>query len=161
MTDPELPPLFVSRYSNWGIADHPELAPIRFTRGHPRFALRYELAGTILELAPTKDEFSLGGDHDAFTAAYRSRLDTMDHVDIGGKIMTIVAARPGATGAVLLCFEDVRLPGELCHRSIFAAWWKDRTGQVVPELVNPNPPKPARKRGGSGGGKVSPQLTLL
>lgn len=158
MTDLALPPLFVSRYSNHGIADHPELAPIRFTRGHPRFKLRYELAGTILELAPTRDEFALGGDHDAFTAAYRSRLDTMDHVAVGHQITEIVAARPGATGAVMLCFEDVRLPGELCHRSIFAAWWKDRTGQTVPELANPAPPQP--KRPSRGGGRTS-QLTLL
>ena len=36
---------------------------------------------------------------------------------------------------VLLCFEDIRKGGDnWCHRSVFAKWWKERTGEVISEL---------------------------
>ncbi len=139
MTDiPDLN-LHVSRYSNKAIADS-GLAPIRFTLGHPRWKLPYTIAGQIKILAPTKAEFALSSDHDAFTAAYRGRLDTLNPADIAADIAAIIAATPGATGAVLLCYEDVRL-GDLCHRSLFANWWEATTGHVVHELHDPTEPK--------------------
>lgn len=138
------PQLAVSRYTNKAIPDS-GLAPIRFTRGHPRFSLRYKVAGKIDSLAPSRDTFALSDDHDAFTAAYRAQLDALDHDVIAAEIQAIIDTVPGATGAVLLCYEDVRLEGELCHRSIFATWWAERTGQPVTELANPDPPKPKPK----------------
>ena len=139
MTDiPDLN-LHVSRYSNKAIADS-GLAPIRFTLGHPRWKLPYTIAGQIKILAPTKAEFALSSDHDAITAAYRGRLDTPNPADIAADIAAIIAATPGATGAVLLCYEDVRL-GDLCHRSLFANWWEATTGHVVHELHDPTEPK--------------------
>jgi hypothetical protein len=35
---------------------------------------------------------------------------------------------------VLLCFEDLRKPGEWCHRSMFAEWYEKQTGKKVVEL---------------------------
>jgi len=35
---------------------------------------------------------------------------------------------------VLLCWEDIRKPGEWCHRTMFAEWWAEHSGQGVLEL---------------------------
>ena len=35
---------------------------------------------------------------------------------------------------VLLCYEDLTKPGLRCHRRLFANWWCENTGDVVPEL---------------------------
>jgi hypothetical protein len=44
-----------------------------------------------------------------------------------------ISAEHGGRRLVLLCFENV-LAGESCHRRMFAEWWKDKSGQEVPEL---------------------------
>jgi hypothetical protein len=45
-----------------------------------------------------------------------------------------VARGVGAAGVVLLCFEDLEDEGQWCHRTIFAAWWREQTGEDVVEL---------------------------
>ena len=35
---------------------------------------------------------------------------------------------------VLLCYEDLRKPGEWCHRQVFAEWWEKKTGVRIQEL---------------------------
>ena len=34
---------------------------------------------------------------------------------------------------ILLCYEDVTNPDEWCHRTVFAKWWEDNTGETVEE----------------------------
>jgi hypothetical protein len=46
----------------------------------------------------------------------------------------------GNNRIVLLCFEDVRKPGESCHRQNFATYWQQMTGNVVPELEHRRKP---------------------
>ena len=47
---------------------------------------------------------------------------------------------------VLLCYEDVRKgESDWCHRTIFADWWQEKTGEVIPELPDPSPVKGVRK----------------
>ena len=47
---------------------------------------------------------------------------------------------------VLLCYEDVRKgESDWCHRTIFADWWREKTGEVIPELPDPSPVKGVRK----------------
>jgi hypothetical protein len=50
------PRLYTSRYANTTLAAYPA-AKVRITLGHPRILLNYQLAGEILELAPTRDMF--------------------------------------------------------------------------------------------------------
>jgi len=45
---------------------------------------------------------------------------------------------------VLLCFEDVRLPGDWCH-TLVVEWWEHHTREAVEELAVPDPPKPQKK----------------
>lgn len=42
---------------------------------------------------------------------------------------------------VLLCYEDVRIPEDWCHRTVFAQWYCEMTGEIIEELPDPNPPK--------------------
>ena len=48
-----------------------------------------------------------------------------------------------------LCYEDVRVPGDWCHRTVFAEWWAEQTGELIEELYDPSEPKvkkPAAKK---------------
>ena len=45
---------------------------------------------------------------------------------------------------VLLCYEDVRNLEDWCHRTMFAQWYCEHTGEIIEELEDPNPPKGKR-----------------
>ena len=58
-------------------------------------------------------------------------------------------ARAEGKELVLLCYEDVRVPGGWCHRTVFAEWWAEQTGELIEELYDPSEPKvkkPAAKK---------------
>lgn len=42
---------------------------------------------------------------------------------------------------VFLCYEDVRIPEDWCHRTVFGQWYCEQTGEIIKELPDPNPPK--------------------
>ena len=42
---------------------------------------------------------------------------------------------------VLLCYEDVRVPEDWCHRTVFAEWWAEHVGEAIEELPDPSEPK--------------------
>ena len=45
-----------------------------------------------------------------------------------------VSEAQGGSDLALCCFEDLRRPGQVCHRRMLARWWQERTGDVMPEL---------------------------
>ena len=73
------------------------------------------------------------GDACTFDKMYRDRLDDLG-VDEVRKLLNDCAERANNKRLVLLCFEDLTKPGLRCHRRLFAAWWEENTGYVVPEL---------------------------
>lgn len=91
----------------------------------------------MLELAPRRAIFHLP--RPEFEPAYRGQLDELDLGALETRFRAIADA-VGARGCVVLCFEDVRLPGAWCHRRLFAEHWQERTGQVVLELGEPTCP---------------------
>jgi len=107
------------------------LAPVRTTTGAPRFRLGYELAGNVGMLAPYGLR-SIEGRAE-FEAAYRARLDGFGVEEIRAALEEVARAA-GTEGVVLLCFEDLDDPTQSCHRTIFAAWWREQTGEKVVEL---------------------------
>jgi hypothetical protein len=110
-----------------------EAVPVRITVGHPRLRLGYELGGRLPCLYPDRSLLAID-DPAVFEASYRRQLDTVGVDSIASEFAAISADQDGR-GLVLLCFEDVDLLGEQsCHRRIFAHWWEEQTGQVVPEL---------------------------
>jgi hypothetical protein len=105
--------------------------PVRITLGGVRFKLPYSLTHSVRELAPRRDYLSAS--EPEFTAAYRADLDQIGPARIAERLREIVNAEQDHR-LVLLCFEDLSDPTQWCHRRIFAAWWKDVTGDDVREL---------------------------
>ena len=128
--------IYTSRYSN------PELRTgnytvVGITRGAPKFPLQYRLDGNIMYIAPPGYLFN-EYDRARFTPSYFRHMDKT-----GVAIIQQILRKYEAKGkpVVLCCFEDVRKPGEWCHRLVFAEWWLSRTGEVIEELPDPSPNK--------------------
>ena len=130
------PKIFTSRYSN------PELAGDKYTvvgvtRTPPKFPLRYQLQGNIAEIAPPGWLFS-ETNVERFRTPYFRYLDKTGPFQIKRILENYLSY---GKDVVLCCYEDVRVPGEWCHRTVFAAWWKLQTGQEICELFNSQEPK--------------------
>ena len=79
---------------------------------------------------------------DRFKPAYYEKLEgigTDRIIDMVEKMNT--EARAEGKELVLLCYEDVRVPGDWCHRTVFAEWWAEQTGELIEELYDPSEPK--------------------
>lgn len=118
-----------SRYQERDLILESGLAPVRTTVGRPRFQLGYELAGSCSMLAP-HGLFGKKLTDEEFANRYRARLEGFGVDAIREKLVELAGDRPGV---VLLCFENVHAR-ELCHRTTFAAWWREQTGEDVFEL---------------------------
>ena len=109
-------------------------AGVRTTIGAPRFPLKYQLAGAAVGMLPPARLFSAlrdGSSWDEYESGYRAHLDKVGVQAIEQELEAIQsrAGRPLA----LLCFCDIEDGGN-CHRRVFASWWQEKTGEMVPEL---------------------------
>lgn len=132
--------IYTSRYSN------PELKTgnytvVGITRGAPKFPLRYTLAGNIMEIAPPGYLFN-EYNRERFTPSY---FQHMDRVGTARIAQILQHYEDMGKPVVLCCYEDVRKPGEWCHRLVFAEWWLQRTGEIIEELPDPSPNKWAKQ----------------
>jgi len=137
-----LPPgLYTGRYFNplmWRPGTN--LVGVRITLGMARH-LKYAVPFHVRELAPHGRIFNLEGQ--AFDVAYRRQLERHGVERIAQRLSEVRQAAGPEAAVVLLCFERCRLPGSDvvdetgCHRRVFATWWLERTGEVVPELPEP------------------------
>ena len=77
-----------------------------------------------------------------FTEEYYRKLEGIGNDKIIDMVMRFekTAADEGKD-LVLLCYEDVRIPEDWCHRTVFAQWYCEMTGEIIEELPDPNPPK--------------------
>lgn len=103
--------------------------PVRISLGVPKFWPAAERLPFIAELAP--DGWMMSREGEAFGAAYLAKLDRIGVDLIAERFEAITTVHAGALA--LMCFEDV-LAGQGCHRRLFADWWLERTGEVVPEV---------------------------
>ena len=132
--------IYTSRFSN------PELQSGEYTvvgivRYLPKYKLKYDLAGNIFDIAPTKALFNVY-DREDLSPPYKAHLDAVGFEKISEQIHKFVAQ---GKDVVLCCYEDVRLPDEWCHRLVFAEWWLDQTGEIIAELQDNSPIKIKRK----------------
>jgi hypothetical protein len=118
--------------------------PVRSTVGLPRFPLGYQLGGHARLITPTRDLLKINM-QDAYEWGYRRLLNGHGLQRIEHELMTIAGANGLDSPLVLLCFDRLdRLtpPDDWCHRSHFAKWWTEQTGDEVPELGAHRKPAP-------------------
>lgn len=130
--------IYTSRFSN------PELKTGKYTvcgivRGMPKFSLGYALDGNIIQIAPPGYLFN-ENDREVFTSKY---FDYMEKQKFGFGVIQAYLNEYLSMGKdlVLCCYEDVRIPGEWCHRLVFAEWYEKKTGIRIEELPDPSIPK--------------------
>ena len=130
--------IYTSRFSN------PELrsgnyTAVRISLGSPRWNVGYSIDGAIDELMPRGLFGKYDDDKSAFEKEYRKILDRYGVSLISQKLKGF---EKFGKDVVLLCYEDVRKgENDWCHRTMFAKWWNDRTGEVIKELKDPTIPK--------------------
>jgi hypothetical protein len=96
-------------------------------------------------------------DRAEFTARYHAQLDRAGVDRVLRDLQRISDAHAGQD-LVLLCYEDVRKPGEWCHRQVLAEWLADRASLVVAELSDPAPVNGGRRSSSSRGGATIDEL---
>nr|DAL67080.1 MAG TPA: hypothetical protein [Caudoviricetes sp.] len=131
--------IWVSRYSNKELQNG-NYYPVGISIGTPKFPLGYTLRKQCYSLAPKG--YMLNMELDRFKTAYYEKLEgigTDRIIDMVEKMDE--EARTEGKELVLLCYEDVRVPGDWCHRTVFAEWWAENTGELIEELTDPTPPK--------------------
>lgn len=136
--------IWTSRYSNKELPNG-NYYPVGISIGHPRFRLGYELREQCFSLAPKG--YMLNMDIENFKEAYYGKLEGIGIERIISMVNKLdERARSEGKELVLLCFEDVRVEGEWCHRTVFAQWWAEKVGEIIEELPDPTPPKGKAKR---------------
>ena len=136
--------IWTSRYSNKELQND-KYYPVGISVGLPRFRLGYGLREPCFFLAPKG--YMLKMDLEPFKKAYYEKLAEIGEQKIINTVrrMEDTARREGKE-LVLLCFEDIRIPEDWCHRTLFAEWWLFRTGEAIKELPDPTPPKIKRAK---------------
>jgi hypothetical protein len=119
--------------------------PVRISQGSPRFQLKVPLRHTLIDLAPSKMLRAIpdGPEFEQeFIDGYLRQLDRIGTPAIHASFRSLAAFSKAGTDTnplVLCCFENLS-KGKTCHRSYFASWWTQETGQIVPELGAAAPP---------------------
>lgn len=122
--------LYVSRFGNKELQTGNYTA-VRISMGYPKWNVGYEIAGEIKELMP----FGLFGieDKDEFKRRYFEKLNKPSMFEKVSK--QLKKFQESGKDVVLLCYEDIRKgPNNWCHRTMFADWWLEQTGEKIPEL---------------------------
>ena len=131
--------IWVSRYNN-KILQTGNYYPVGISIGKPKWPLGYELREQCFSLAPKGYMLNMG--LEAYRPEYYEKLRGIgtDRIISMVKRLDMRAQNEGKE-LVLLCYEDVRVPGEWCHRTMFAEWWAEHTGELIEELHDPSEPK--------------------
>ena len=134
--------VWVSRYSNRELLCG-KYYPVGISIGKPRWPLGYDLREQCFSLAPKG--YMLKMDIEPFKLAYYGKLEGIGTDKIIG-IVEKMRDRAESEGKelVLLCYEDIRKEDEWCHRTIFARWWLEQTGEIIEELPDPSEVKQKR-----------------
>ena len=112
--------IWTSRYSNKELVENKDkYYCVGISLGTPKFPLGYTVEQQCYSLAPKG--YMLRMELEKFTEEYYRKQEGKD--------------------LVLLCYEDVRIPEDWCHRTVFAQWYCEMTGEIIEELPDPNPPK--------------------
>ena len=129
-----MPKLYTSRFSNKEL-ESGKYTVVGVVRSMPKFPVKYHISGDIIQIAPPGYLWN-ENDRERFRAPYFSHLERSGYPAIRRMIQNYMDA---GKDVVLCCYEDVRKPGEWCHRLVFAEWWHNKTGERIEELPDPSP----------------------
>lgn len=136
--------MYTSRYGNKELRND-GYYPVGISLGRPKFDTGYAIRNQCYALAPKNDMF--GREFEEFRLLYFSKLDSIGKDKIVGIVRNLERiAKAEGKELVLLCFEDIRNPENWCHRTIFAEWWKNTTGEEVKELKDDSEIKGLKKK---------------
>jgi hypothetical protein len=99
--------------------------PVRTSQGYPWWRCDANDATSLLDLTPDPGYFRAPVDE--FTRRYVAQLDRVGVEALRQQFQLLDDGRP----LVLLCFERIAAH---CHRRLFAEWWQQQTGEVIPEV---------------------------
>ncbi len=121
--------IYTSRYQNKSLVLWPGVK-VGITHGRPRFTLGYsfhwlKLFAPDLTMLQIKDQVE-------FSRLYGEKLDRIGIDTIMARLHQVSNGKD----ICLLCFEDLRKPGEWCHRQVLALWMGKHGVEVeeLPEL---------------------------
>lgn len=133
--------IWTSRYSNKELSNNSgKYYCVGISLGAPRFPLGYQLETQCYSLAPKYYMLKMG--YEEYKEAYCRKLEGIGEDKIIDMVsrFDLIAESEGKE-LVLLCYEDIRNPEDWCHRTIFAEWYAEKTGEIIQELPDPDPPK--------------------
>lgn len=104
---------------------------VRTSLGTPRWIKRETPWPYAPEVTPRG--WYLNAPDKDFAAAFTRQLHSHGVEGICDRFRRI-AEETGADALVLLCFEKLDTSKWWCHRTLFAQWWQEQTGQEIPEL---------------------------
>jgi uncharacterized protein YeaO (DUF488 family) len=110
------------------------LAVVQTSNGPPRWGAKvdWNIEALFPPLALVHAAHAGAISQAAFETLYTKHLDDQaaDIIDALRRLESELAP----VELVLACFEALKKPGQFCHRRMFAAWWKSKTGETIPEL---------------------------
>jgi len=124
--------VMTSRFHNKKIAEM-DVVPVAIALGVPGFPLGFKVRAKSKLIVPDRWMLNKQVTQERYRQAYRAKLDEAGYPAIKAELEAISRAN-GGRDLVLLCWEDIRKPGEWCHRTMFAEWWAEHSGQGVLEL---------------------------
>jgi hypothetical protein len=131
-----LPEVYTARYLATDVLSSGAVIPVRISMYPPEpllgAALPYQVGHTVRELIPQRHQH---GDWRKFSPLFWNHLDETGPEKIAFRLAAIAAQDAERKPLCLLCFEDLQR-GQLCHRVIVSAWWREHTGQGIYELSN-------------------------
>ncbi len=130
--------IYTSRYSNKEHWKDFEYYHVSISMGKPKYYIPYVLNEQIYMFAPSRKIFNLP--EEEFNKKYKEGLDNYGVARVKSMIDGTIK-RSNGRKVVFLCFEDIRVEGEFCHRTAFAEWVRDNIGYEVEELPDPSEPK--------------------
>ena len=125
------PRLFTARYLAGAILTGGGVVPVRFSMHPPLVPLPYELEETAWSLVRQP---WMAGEWPWLSPTYWGYLDSQGTRKIR-KELGAISGRYGGKPLVLLDYEDL-MKGHCSLRVVFAAWWEENTGHVIPELLD-------------------------
>ena len=136
--------IWVSRYANKKLREE-GWYPVGISIGTPKYPLGYEVREQCYSLAPKG--YMLNMEYEPYRKAYFEKLNAIGKDSIIRTVKRLdERAKADGKELVLLCFEDIRNEGEWCHRTLFAEWWMEHTGEIIEELDDPTPAKKPKRK---------------